>query len=185
MGDFLISNNKFSSAALTNKAIDQLGSWQKGYYVMNFCKYTYINQAKDVTVVGDNWLAWEPVDVLQSPTIGIQVQFQPTEGVPFTAKSWVPIISGQVPVAGLWEFIGYIAIGASPASDGTKGSVRIANARNSFSVNAIAGEEREVYCEVSKIKRCTANETVSLEVWSTKEGNASASTCLFGTKIAD
>ena len=185
VGDFLISNNKFSSAALTNKAIDQLGSWQKGYYVMNFCKYTYINQAKDVTVVGDNWLAWEPVDVLQSPTIGRQVQFQPTEGVPFAAKAWVPIISGQVPVAGLWEFIGYIAIGASPASDGTKGSVRIANARNSFSVNAIAGEEREVYCEVSKIMRCAANETVSLEVWSTKEGNAAISTCLFGTKIAD
>ena len=185
VGDFLISNNKFSSAALTNKAIDQLGLWQKGYYVMNFCKYTYINQAKDVTVVGDNWLAWEPVDVLQSPTIGRQVQFQPTEGVPFAAKNWVPIISGQVPVAGLWEFIGYIAIGASPASDGTKGSVRIANARNSFSVNAIAGEEREVYCEVSKIMRCAANETVSLEVWSTKEGNAAISTCLFGTKIAD
>lgn len=185
IGDFLIANNKFSSAALTNDAIEQLGAWQKGYYVMNFCKYTYINQANQVTVVGDNWLAWEPVDVLQSPTIGRQVQFQPTEGVPFAAKAWVPIISGQVPVAGLWEFIGYIAIGASPASDGTKGSVRIANARNSFSVNAIAGEEREVYCEVSKIMRCAANQTVSLEVWSTKEGNAFASTCLLGTKIAD
>lgn len=185
VGDFLISNNKFSSAALTNKAIDQLGSWQKGYYVMNFCKYTYINQAKDVTVVGDNWLAWEPVDVLQSPTIGRQVKFQPTRGVPFAAKTWVPIISGKVPVAGLWEFIGFIAIGASPSSSGLKGSVRIGQARNSFEVNATAEEEREFYCEVSRIMRMNANDPVSLEVWATQAGAASATTCIFGTKIAD
>lgn len=185
IGDFLISNNKFSSAGLTNDNVADLGAWQKGYFVMNFCKYTYINQASQVCVAGNNWLNWSPVETVQSPTIGTTVQFQPTEGVPFTAKGWVPIISGNVPVAGLWEFIGFIAIGASPSSSGLKGSVRIGNARNSFEVNATAEEQREVYCEVSRIMRMNANDPVSLEVWATKAGAASATTCIFGTKIAD
>jgi len=185
IGDFLISNNKFSSAGLTNDNVDDLGAWQKGYFVMNFCKYTYINQASQVCVAGNNWLNWSPVETVQSPTIGTTVQFQPTEGVPFTAKGWVPIISGNVPVAGLWEFIGFIAIGASPSSSGLKGSVRIGQARNSFEVNATAEEQREVYCEVSRIMRMNANDPVSLEVWATQAGAASATTCIFGTKIAD
>lgn len=185
IGDFLISNNKFSSAGLTNDNVADLGAWQKGYFVMNFCKYTYINQASQVCVAGNNWLNWSPVETVQSPTIGTTVQFQPTEGVPFTAKGWVPIISGNVPVAGLWEFIGFIAIGASPSSSGLKGSVRIDRARNSFEVNATAEEQREVYCEVSRIMRMNANDPVSLEVWATQPGAASATTRIFGTKIAD
>lgn len=185
IGDFLISNNKFSSAGLTNDNVADLGVWQKGYFVMNFCKYTYINQASQVCVAGNNWLNWSPVETVQSPTIGTTVQFQPTEGVPFTAKGWVPIISGNVPVAGLWEFIGFIAIGASPSSSGLKGSVRIGQARNSFEVNATAEEQREVYCEVSRIMRMNANDPVSLEVWATQAGAASTRTCIFGTKIAD
>lgn len=185
IGDFLISNNKFSSAGLTNDNVADLGAWQKGYFVMNFCKYTYINQASQVCVAGNNWLNWSPVETVQSPTIGTTVQFQPTEGVPFTAKGWVPIISGNVPVAGLWEFIGFIAIGASPSSSGLKGSVRIDQARNSFEVNATAEEQREVYCEVSRIMRMNANDPVSLEVWATQSGAASATTRIFGTKIAD
>lgn len=185
IGDFLISNNKFSSAGLTNDNVADLGAWQKGYFVMNFCKYTYINQASQVCVAGNNWLNWSPVETVQSPTIGTTVQFQPTEGVPFTAKGWVPIISGNVPVAGLWEFIGFIAIGASPRSSGLKGSVRIGKSRNSFEVNATAEEQREVYCEVSIIMRMNANDPVSLEVWATQAGAASATTCIFGTKIAD
>lgn len=185
IGDFLISNNKFSSAGLTNDNVADLGAWQKGYFVMNFCKYTYINQASQVCVAGNNWLNWSPVETVQSPTIGTTVQFQPTEGVPFTAKGWVPIISGNVPVAGLWEFIGFIAIGASPSSSGLKGSVRIGQARNSFEVNATEEEQREVYCEVSRIMRMNANDQVSLEVWATQAGSASATTRIFGTKIAD
>lgn len=185
VGDFLISNNKFSSAALTNKAIDQLGSWQKGYFVMNFCKYTYINTAKDVTVVGDNWLNWNPVDIVQSPTIGTAISQVLTSPIQVTPKGWFPLINLPVTVGGIYQVYAYFATSASTTSPKGQFSVRCGAARNSGEYSWVAGEERQVYCEVINTQRYRAGDYIDLQVWSVYACQADVNTALYAIKIAD
>lgn len=185
IGDILINNNKFSSAALTCDTPENMGQCNKCYFTENKVKYTLTFFGNQTPIVhANNWLSFAPYDPLQSPTIGTTYQFQPTAGVPFGAKAWVPIVSGTIQIAGLYEVYGYVAIGASPTAL-NKGSVRISNNRNSFEVNAVTGEEREVYCNCNKIMRCNAGDTVQIDVWAINAGNASVTSALFATKIAD
>lgn len=179
IGDFLISNNKFSNAFLSNDSLETIGSYQKGYFVLNFCKNTLINQLSNgMAVSGSNWLKWNPAE------IGNQIQVQPPAPVSIPAALWTTILSATIPSDGLWQ-INAFADFESTTSNGTKGSIKVDNARNSFEVNAGDTSLRHVYCEVNKVKRYSAGNVVTADIWSTIATTAQIGSLMVCTKIAD
>lgn len=185
IGDFLISNNKFSSAGLTNDNVADLGAWQKGYFVMNFCKYTYINQASQVCVAGNNWLNWSPVETVQSPTIGTFISKSLTDPIQVTPKGWVKLMDLPVTVGGIYQVYAYFATSANTGTPKGQFSVRCGVARNSGEYSYIAGEERQVYCEVINTQRYNAGDNIDLQVWSVYACQADTNTSIYAIKIAD
>ena len=185
IGDFLISNNKFSSAGLTNDNVADLGAWQKGYFVMNFCKYTYINQASQVCVAGNNWLNWSPVETVQSPTIGTFISKSLTNPIQVTPKGWVKLMDLPVTVGGIYQVYAYFATSANTGTSKGQFSVRCGVARNSGEYSCIVGEERQVYCEVINTQRYNAGDNIDLQVWSVYACQADTNTSIYAIKIAD
>ena len=162
VGDALISNNKFSSAAININSSSVEGHYQKSYFVMNFIKNSYVHANNDAIVYGNNWVSWTPTQVVADPTIGHQVTNTAEEMVQLKAKEWTTVVDITVPTAGLWNITAFFATGVS---GGGKGSTKILNQRNSYEYTINAGEDRIIYNEVTWFGRLNANERVTLDVW--------------------
>ena len=161
IGDALITNNKFSSCYVGISG--DIENAQKSYFVMNFIKYTLVKVNNDLIAYGNNWKGWNPIDVVGNPQIGTVYSKTTTVNVQLTAKSWTPLDSLTVPVAGLYMIEGFLAINVLGEQ---QGSIRIGNAfRNSYDYEMTAETQRIVYCPISYVKTCTANEVLTLEVW--------------------
>lgn len=162
VGDALISNNKFTSAAINVDSVSIEGHYQKSYFVMNFIKGLYVPNNNNAIVYGNNWAAWNPTQIVVDPTIGQQVANVARERVQLTPKAWTTVVDITVPTAGLWNITAFFATGVT---GGGKGSTRILNQRNSYEYTFAAGEERVIYNEITWFGRLNANQTVTLDVW--------------------
>ena len=161
IGDALITNNKFSSCYVGISG--DIENAQKSYFVMNFIKETLVKVNNDLIAYGNNWKGWNPIDVVGNPQIGTVYSKTTTVNVQLTAKSWTPLDSLTVPVAGLYMIEGFLAINVLGEQ---QGSIRIGGAfRNSYDYEMTAETQRIVYCPISYVKTCTANEVLTLEVW--------------------
>ncbi len=183
VGDVAISNNKFTSAELSNNTPENLGTYNKCYFANNFCKSTLLKNDTGVVVYSDNYLNFQIVDPAVNPDIGKIYSAQITTPVNFIAKGWSPVLQVTLPVAGVYSIDGYVAMTANP-SVSNKGSVRIGNGRNSFEYSAVEGENREVYAQVCVTRRYNAGDVVSLEIWPVNAGTATASTYINATMVA-
>lgn len=183
IGDIAITNNKFSSAEISNAPIDGLGTYNKCYFANNFCKYTLLKNDTGVVVYSDNYLNFEIVDPAVNPNIGKIYSAQIATPVNFTAKGWNTVLQVTLPVAGVYSIDAYVTMAANP-SIANKGSVRVSNARNSFEYSAVEGENREVYAQVTATRRFSAGAVVTLDIWAVNAGTATASTYINATMVA-
>ena len=155
IGDALISNNKFSSCYIGIS--DDIENAQKSYFVMNVIKNTFIKADNALVVYGNNWKGWEPVD------IGTVYRKEVPNEVHLNAKAWTPLVSLTVPVAGLYMIQGCFV---THAWGEQQGSIRIGNNyRSSYDYEMTEVTARWVYCPIAFVKRCSANEVLTLEVW--------------------
>ena len=162
VGDALISNNKFTSAAINVDSANVGEHYQKSYFVMNFIKGLYVPNNDDAVVYGNNWAAWNPTQIVVDPTIGQKVTNVAKENVQLAPKAWTTVLDITVPTSGLWNITAFFATGVA---GGGKGSTRILNQRNSYDYTFKVGEDRIIYNEITWFGRLNANQTVTLDVW--------------------
>ena len=179
IGDTLISDNKFTTCSLNISG--GVENPQKSYFINNVIKGTLIKTDNPLLVYGNNWNAWNPVDVLSNPQIGTIYTKVAADNVQLTAKTWTQIDSLTVPVAGLYIIQGYFAIGVQGQQ---QGSIRIGGTyRNSYEYNMSAETARVVYCPISYVKKCSANEVLTLEAWSINAISAGKDSNIIATRI--
>ena len=173
IGDALISNNKFSSCYIGISG--DIENAQKSYFVMNFIKWSLDKTDNALMVYDNNWKGGEPAD------IGTVYRKDVTNDVQLNAKAWTPLDSLTVPVAGLYMIQGYFA---SWAMGEQQGSIKIGDFyRNSYDYEMTDATNRTVYCPFSFVKRCSANEVLTLEVWDCNGIKAGANSIIMATRI--
>ena len=173
IGDALISNNKFSTCYIGIS--DDIENAQKSYFVMNFIKWTLDKADNALIVYGNNWKGWEPVD------IGTVYRKDVTNSVQLIAKTWTPLVSLTVPVAGLYMIQGYFATNVWGKQ---QGSIKISGGiRNSYEYEMTEETERYVFCPIASVKQCSANEVLTLEIWDINGMTAGQSSVLIATRI--
>lgn len=180
VGDALISNNKFTSAAIKADSASVEGHYQKSYFVMNFIKGLYVPNNNDAIVYGNNWVAWNPTQIVVDPSIGQKVSSVAEEHVQLTAKGWTTVLDITVPTAGLWNITAFFA---TAVAGGGKGSTRILNQRNSYDYTLEEGENRIFYNEITWIGRLNANQTVTLDVWDVAGSLTGKGSQIVATKV--
>ena len=182
VGDALISNNKFTSAAINVDSARIEGHYQKSYFVMNFIKGLYVpNNNNDAIVYGNNWAAWNPTQIAVDPSIGQEVSSVAKEQVQLTAKKWTTVLDITVPTAGLWNITAFFATDVAGVG---KGSTRILNQRNSYDHTIGVGENRIFYNEVTWVGRLNANQTVTLDVWDAAGNLTGKGSQIVATKLS-
>ena len=179
IGDALITNNKFSSCYIGITGDTE--NAQKSYFVMNFIKGTLVKVDNALVVYGNNWNGWNPIDVVGNPQIGTVYTKVTTDNVQLNAKSWTPLDSLTIPVAGLYMIQGFLAIDAQGEQ---QGSIRIGGSyRNSYDYEMTEATARVVYCPIAYVKRCSANEVLTLEVWDNNGVLTGRNSIIIATRI--
>ena len=173
IGDALISNNKFSSCYIGISG--DIENAQKSYFVMNFIKWSLDKTDNALMVYDNNWKGGEPADIGT-----VYSEFIPND-VQLNAKAWTPLGSLTVPVAGLYMIVARFS---SWTEGKQQGSIRIGNNyRNSYEYEMTEATHRTVYCTLSFVKQCSANEVLTLEIWDFNGMASGANSEIIATKI--
>lgn len=179
IGDALISNNKFSNCNI--EISDDIENAQKSYFVMNFIKNILVKVDNALVVYGNNWNHWNPIDVGINPQIGTVYSEAIPNDVQLNAKAWTPLVSLTVPVAGLYMVYARFS---SWTKGEQQGSIKIGNSyRNSYDYEMTEATSRTVYCTLSFVKQCSANEVLTLEIWDVNGMASGANSEIIATRI--